>query len=104
VQKIPLGSHDLFLAKVVSIHVDPDGLDEKGRYDLDRAGLVAYSHGEYFALGRKLGSFGYSVKKESACRLGGGKKPEKHAGMKQASRGKKPAGKKSAGRVQEPGK
>lgn len=64
VQKIPLGSHDLFLAKVVSIHVDPDGLDEKGRYDLDRAGLVAYSHGEYFALGRKLGSFGYSVKKE----------------------------------------
>ncbi len=99
-QKISLGSHDLFLANVVCVHVDRNGLDEKGRYDLGRAQLISYSHGAYYVLGEKLGSFGYSVKKEPACRLGGGKKPEKHAGMKQASRGKKPAGKKSAGRME----
>ncbi len=63
VQKIALGSHDMFLAEVVSVHVDRSGLDEKGRYDLGRADLITYSHGEYFALGEKLGTFGYSVKK-----------------------------------------
>lgn len=72
-QKIPLGSHDLFLAQVVCVHVDSDGLDEKGRYDLEKAGLVSYSHGEYFALGEKLGSFGYSVSREKADRAGGGR-------------------------------
>ncbi len=67
-QKIPLGSHDMFLARVVSVHVDRSGLDEKGRYDLGRAGLITYSHGEYYALGEKLGSFGYSVKKQKMSR------------------------------------
>ena len=65
-QKLALGSHDLFLAEVVCVHVDPAGMDEKGRYDLGRMGLVTYSHGEYYALGEKLGSFGYSVKKDRA--------------------------------------
>ena len=63
-QIIPLGSHDLFLAKIVSVTVDERYLDEKGTFHLNQAGLVAYSHGEYFALGRKLGSFGYSVRKK----------------------------------------
>ena len=63
-QKIPLGSHDLFLARVVGVHVDPEGMDEKGRCDLGKWNLITYSHGEYFALGRKLGSFGYSVRKK----------------------------------------
>ncbi len=62
-QIIPLGSHDMFLAEVVSVHVDQSGMDENGRYDLGRADLVSYSHGEYYALGEKLGTFGYSVKK-----------------------------------------
>lgn len=63
-QKIPLGSHDMFLAKVVSVDIDPSYMDEKGRFELNRTGLVTYSHGEYFTLGKKVGSFGYSVKKQ----------------------------------------
>ena len=63
-QVIPLGSHDLFLAQVVACDVDESLLDEKGRLCLERAKLIVYSHGEYLALGRKLGSFGYSVRKK----------------------------------------
>ena len=61
---LPLGTHDLFLADVVAIDVDEALLDERGRLCLDRAGLAAFAHGEYFALGKKLGSFGFSVKKK----------------------------------------
>ena len=63
-----LGSHHLFMAEVVSVNVDDRYLDETGRFDLNRAGLSVYSHGEYFSLGSKLGSFGYSVKKTSKGR------------------------------------
>ena len=63
-QKIPLGSHDMFLAEVVSVDIDPSYMDEKGKFELNRTGLVTYSHGEYFTLGRKVGSFGYSVRKK----------------------------------------
>jgi len=62
-QVIPLESHDMFLADVVCVDADEAYFDEKGRFDLDRARLIAYSHGEYFGLGRKIGTFGYSVKK-----------------------------------------
>jgi len=60
---IPLGSHDLFLAEVVSVTVDRKYLDENGRFDINAANLVAYSHGEYYELGEYLGKFGYSVQK-----------------------------------------
>lgn len=63
-QVIPLGSHDLFLAEVVAVDVDEGLLDEKGKLCLDRARLIVYSHGDYLSLGKKLGSFGYSVKKK----------------------------------------
>lgn len=63
-QVIPLGSHDLFLAEVVGVDVDSRYLDEKGKFRLNDSGLVTYSHGEYFGLGEKLGSFGYSVRKK----------------------------------------
>lgn len=63
-QILPLGSHDLFLAQVVSVAVDETLLDETGRFHLDRCGLLAYSHGGYYELGRQLGTFGYSVKKK----------------------------------------
>ena len=63
-QVIPLGSHDLFLAEVVACDVDESLLDEKGKLCLDKANLIVYSHGEYLALGRKLGTFGYSVRKK----------------------------------------
>lgn len=59
-----LGTHDAFIADVVSVAVDDKYLDEKGRFDLEKAGLIAWSHGEYFALGEKLGKFGYSVRKK----------------------------------------
>ena len=63
-QIIPLGSHDLFLARILGVTVDRQYMDEKGKFNLNDAGLVAYSHGEYYQLGQKLGTFGYSVRKK----------------------------------------
>ena len=63
-QVIPLGSHDLFLAEVVAVDVDEALLDENGKLCLNRAKLIVYSHGDYLALGRRLGRFGYSVRKK----------------------------------------
>lgn len=61
---IELGSHDMFLADIVSVAVKKDLIDQNGRLALEKAGLLAYVHGEYFTLGKKIGSFGYSVKKK----------------------------------------
>lgn len=61
---IPLGSHDMFLAEILCVDADPAYMDEKGRFDLNGAGLIAYSHGAYMTLGEKLGTFGFSVKKK----------------------------------------
>ena len=61
---VPLGSHDMFLADIVAVDVDETLLDEQGKLHLNRAGLVAYAHGDYFALGKKLGKFGFSVQKK----------------------------------------
>ncbi len=61
---VPLGTHDMFIADIVGLDVARELIDEKGRLCLDKAHLAAYAHGEYFALGKKLGSFGYSVKKK----------------------------------------
>lgn len=58
-----LGSHDMFIATVKGVTVDDKYMDDKNVFRLDQANLMAYSHGEYFALGDKLGSFGYSVRK-----------------------------------------
>lgn len=63
-QVISLGSHDLFLAECVAVDVDERLLDESGKLCLNKAKLIVYSHGDYLALGRKLGSFGYSVRKK----------------------------------------
>lgn len=63
-QVIELGSHDMFLAEVVAVQVDEQYMDEKNRFDLNAAGLMAYSHGEYMTLGEKIGTFGYSVRKK----------------------------------------
>ena len=59
-----LGSHHMFIATVVGVTVNDKYMDERGRFDLGAANLMAYSHGEYFALGKKLSKFGYSVKKK----------------------------------------
>lgn len=61
----PLGSHDMFLAEVVAVHVDDRYLDENGKFRLELADPIAYSHGDYRLLsGKRLGNFGYSVKKK----------------------------------------
>lgn len=59
---IPLGSHDMFLADILSANIAKDLIDERGRLRIEQAGLLAYAHGTYFALGKKIGTFGYSVK------------------------------------------
>ena len=58
---IPLGSHDMFLAEVVNIQASEAFFDDKDAFRLDNAKLIAYSHGQYYALGKKLGKFGFSV-------------------------------------------
>ena len=62
-QVLELGSHDMFIAEVVNVQVSDELLDEKGSFQLQKAELLAYSHGEYYELGKKLGTFGFSVKK-----------------------------------------
>ena len=63
-EKRELGSHAMFIAEVVGVTVDDQYMDETGKFHINESGLVMYSHGEYFALGKKLGKFGYSVKKK----------------------------------------
>lgn len=70
-----LGSHHMFLASVEAVQVDESLVDVRGRLDLARAGLTAYSHGEYFELGQRLGTFGYSVRKKPAAKKPAAKKP-----------------------------
>jgi len=67
-QILSLGSHDLFLARIVSVGVRAAYKDEKGSLRLDQAGLVAYNHGVYQALGEVLGFFGYSVAGEKVLK------------------------------------
>ena len=63
-QIIPLGSHDMFIARVTAVTVDDKYIDETDRFDLNAAGITAYSHGDYFSLGEKIGKFGFSVRKK----------------------------------------
>lgn len=59
-----LGSHHMFLAEVVAVHVDDAYMNENQKFELGKAEPLAYSHGEYYQLGQMLGTFGYSVKKK----------------------------------------
>lgn len=59
-----LGSHHMFLAEVLAVQIDEQYLNEKNKFELNKTGLMAYSHGEYLSLGKKIGTFGYSVKKK----------------------------------------
>ncbi len=61
---IKLGSHDMFLADILSVQADSALMSGSGRLELDRAGLMCYLHGEYFSMGKKLGKFGYTVAKK----------------------------------------
>ena len=60
-----LGTHDMFIAEVVNVQVDDKYINEKnGAFELQKANLIAYSHGNYFELGKKIGKFGFSVQKK----------------------------------------
>lgn len=61
--RIPLGTHDMFLAEVVAVHADSRFMDEKHKFHLEWAEPIVYSHGSYLAIGECLGTFGYSVRK-----------------------------------------
>ena len=58
-----LGSHDAFICDIVAVNADDSIIDEKGKLRLEKAGLASYSHGEYFALGKRIGKFGFSHNK-----------------------------------------
>lgn len=62
---VPLGSHDMFIADIVGIYADDRLFDENGKLCINRAHLAAYAHGEYYALGKRIGKFGFSVKKKN---------------------------------------
>ena len=63
-QTLPLGSHDMFMADIAGVLVEEQYIDPNGRLCLERCGLAAYAHGDYFSLGKKLGDFGFSVRKK----------------------------------------
>lgn len=73
-----LGSHHMFLAKVEAVHADETYMNAQNQLELNKAGLLVYSHGEYMTAGRKLGTFGYSVRKKPAIKKNkaGGKKKQ----------------------------
>ena len=62
---IPLGTHDMFLADIVGVSVDPKLLDKEGKLHIERAELAAFAHGEYYELGKRIGTFGFSVRKKN---------------------------------------
>lgn len=79
-------SHDMFIAEIVRVHGDKDLYDDTGKFCLEKAKLVAYSHGEYYGLKRHaLGRFGYSVMKPKTRRR---LNRENHRGRRGAGRGK----------------
>lgn len=61
---LELGSHHMFLAEVSAVQVDDRYMEESGKFQLNESGLITYSHGEYFSMGKSLGRFGWSVKKK----------------------------------------
>lgn len=73
-QVLSLGTHDMFIARVVAVHVDEEYLDEKQKFHLNQAAPVVYSHGSYLGVGKEIGTFGYSVRKKDPVTT-----TEKHA-------------------------
>lgn len=61
---VELGSHHMFVADVLAVHADEAYMDEKQKFNLNKAHPLVYSHGEYYGIGKKIGTFGYSVKKK----------------------------------------
>lgn len=83
---VELGTHHMFLADITAVDVDEELLDKNGRLCIDRADLAAFAHGEYFSLGKSLGTFGFSVKKKRKQKPG--QKPPQGAKLVDKSRRK----------------
>ena len=66
--QLKLGTHDCFIAEIVSVSVASNLLDEVGYFDMEKANLIAYSHGHYYELGATLGHFGFSVRKKQSVK------------------------------------
>lgn len=66
---VKLGSHDMFMAKVLSVNVDDEYIDENGTFHLSESKPICYSHGSYYKMGKELGSFGYSVAKKKKKKI-----------------------------------
>ena len=75
-----LGSHVMFVAEVAAVHVEDDYLDEDGSFKLNISRPIVYSHGEYHALGKRIGKFGWSVRKNQ--KKGKSERPRKHTSKK----------------------
>lgn len=74
---LELGSHHMFLAEVMAVHVDESYMNEKGKFELSKAKPIVYSHGEYYGIGKLLGTFGHSVRKKETGRKKSRKKKKK---------------------------
>jgi flavin reductase (DIM6/NTAB) family NADH-FMN oxidoreductase RutF len=80
-----LGTHHMFLAEVLSVDIDEKYMNDKGKFELNTTDLIVYSHGEYYNLKEKLGTFGYSVKKsksKSTGKAAGSRKKTKSAAQR----------------------
>ena len=73
---VPLGSHDMFMADIVAVNVNEELFDKDGKFHLEKADLIAYAHGEYFTLGKRLGNIGFSTNKK---KKNGNKKSQNHS-------------------------
>jgi len=62
---LDLGSHTMFIGEILAVQVNGELIDKNGKFDIEKARLVAFAHGHYFELGQCLGSFGFSVRKKS---------------------------------------
>lgn len=69
-QIVPMGSHDMFISDIIAVNIDEQFIDKAGKLHLESCALAAYAHGDYFELGKKLGSFGFSVRKKSRKKPG----------------------------------
>ena len=64
-KELNLGSHTMFIARVLSIDADEKYINEKGAFDISKCDLIAYANGGYYSLGKKVGTFGFSVRKKN---------------------------------------
>ena len=89
---ISMGTHDVFMADIVSVSVDESIVDKNGKIRYDKADLLAYVHGEYFRLGDKVGKFGFSTDKSADPRTRVEKKPKNY--KRSAPKGQRNGGRK----------